>query len=209
MAALTFQSALCSKSQQNMQVYSRSLMQNAKSCPRFGVTSTYLRNHRSFSRLNISCMSQDNPDSGSTDDVPKPKSTSTTSPIAATPTPTSPAAPKKVSTNFSDIFAFSGPAPEKINGRLAMIGFVSALGVEVATGQSLLGQLDNGGLSWFIITAVVFTSASLIPLFQGVSVESKSQNFFSSKAETWNGRAAMVGLVALALTEYVKGSPLF
>ncbi|KAJ7565180.1 hypothetical protein O6H91_02G051400 [Diphasiastrum complanatum] len=180
MAALTLPTSLYGKSQQSTQVNSRSLMQHVKLVP---LTKTSLGSYRNLPRLSLSCMSKDNPES---------RRTSTT-----------PAALKKMSTNFSDIFAFSGPAPEKINGRLAMLGFVSALGVEIATGQGLLGQLDNGGLSWFVVTAVLFTSASLIPLFQGISAESKSQDFCSFKAETWNGQAAMVGLVALALTEYV------
>ncbi|KAE8717628.1 Early light-induced protein 1 [Hibiscus syriacus] len=50
--------------------------------------------------------------------------------------------------------------------------------------------------------------ASLVPLFQGVSVESKSGDIMSSDAELWNGRLAMLGLVALAFTEYVKGGTL-
>ncbi|KAH7661451.1 Chlorophyll A-B binding protein [Dioscorea alata] len=128
----------------------------------------------------------------------------------ATPTSTSPT-PKptaKVSTKFSDVLAFSGPAPERINGRLAMIGFVAALAVEVARGQDLVEQLMNGGLPWFLGTAVLFSVASLVPLFKGVTVQSRSGDLMSSDAELWNGRLAMLGLVALAFTEYLKGGPL-
>lgn len=90
-----------------------------------------------------------------------------------------------------------------------MLGFVSAVGVELATGDDLLSQVSNGeGVSWFLFTASVFTAASLIPMFKGVSRESRSQAFMSSTAETWNGRVAMLGLAALALTEYFKGGPL-
>ncbi|KAJ7299788.1 hypothetical protein O6H91_Y153900 [Diphasiastrum complanatum] len=176
----------------------------------FIVTSTFLRSHgslRSLPRLNISCMSQVDPKEGNTNEVPT--ATNTVPPLTTdVPTATTPVAPKKMSTKFGDVFAFTGPAPEKINGRLAMLGFVSALGVEIVTGQDLVAQLGNGGLTWFFVTAILFTSASLIPLFKGISAESKSESFFSSQAETLNGRAAMVGLVALVLTEYVKGSPL-
>ncbi|TKY51201.1 Early light-induced protein [Spatholobus suberectus] len=125
---------------------------------------------------------------------PKPQPVSTPSP--------------KVSTKFSDVLAFSGPAPERINGRLAMIGFVAAMAVEVAKGQGVFEQISNGGIPWFLGTSVVLTLASLIPLFQGVSVESKSKGFMSSDAELWNGRFAMLGLIALAFTEYVKGGTL-
>ncbi|XP_042516069.1 early light-induced protein 1, chloroplastic-like [Macadamia integrifolia] len=114
----------------------------------------------------------------------------------------------KVSTKFEDVLAFSGPAPERINGRLAMVGFVTALGVELAKGDDLVGQLMNGGLPWFVGTTVLLSIASLIPLFKGVSVQSKSDGVMTSDAEMLNGRFAMMGLVALVLTEFVKGGPL-
>ncbi|XP_059293555.1 early light-induced protein, chloroplastic-like [Lycium ferocissimum] len=115
----------------------------------------------------------------------------------------------KPSTNFIDVFSFSGPAPERINGRLAMIGFVAAMGVELASGADLSAQLSSGGFSWFLGTSALLTLASLIPLFQGVTAESKSGGIMSADAEIWNGRFAMLGLVALAFTEYVKGAGLF
>ncbi|XP_050240587.1 early light-induced protein, chloroplastic-like [Quercus robur] len=114
----------------------------------------------------------------------------------------------KVSTNFLDLFAFSGPAPERINGRLAMIGFVAAMVVELSSGEDVFAQISNGGIPWFLGTSIVLSLASLIPLFKGISVESKSEGVMTSDAEMWNGRFAMLGLVALALTEYVKGGTL-
>ncbi|KAI3889007.1 hypothetical protein MKW92_046673 [Papaver armeniacum] len=122
--------------------------------------------------------------------------------------PPQPAAPKKMSTKFTDLLAFSGPAPERINGRLAMIGFVAAMGVELARGTDVAAQLTNGGVPWFIGTSVVLSLASLIPLSKGITVESKSDGVMTSKAELWNGRFAMLGLVALVFTEFVTGSAL-
>ncbi|MBA0713956.1 hypothetical protein Golax_012954 [Gossypium laxum] len=131
-------------------------------------------------------------------------------PAATTPEP-KPSPPRispKVSTKFSDVFAFSGPAPERINGRLAMVGFVAALAMELSSGQDVLTQISNGGIPLFVGTSIVLSLASLIPLFRGETVESRSGQFMSSDAELWNGRFAMLGLVALAFTEYVKGGTL-
>lgn len=89
-----------------------------------------------------------------------------------------------------------------------MIGFVSALAVELGSGQDVLTQISNGGLTVFVGTSVVLTLASLVPLFKGVSVQSKSSGLMTSDAEMWNGRAAMLGLLALAFTEFVTGSAL-
>jgi hypothetical protein len=135
--------------------------------------------------------------------------TPVTPPTVVTPLPVTPSPVKpKVSTNFFDVFSFAGPAPETINGRLAMLGFTTALAVELFTGEDLATQIGLGGVQWFIVTAALFTGASLIPMFKGVTVESKSKPIFSSTAEKWNGRFAMIGLISLAITEYVKGSPL-
>ncbi|KAL5542033.1 hypothetical protein UlMin_009743 [Ulmus minor] len=124
------------------------------------------------------------------------------------PTISSPSAKPEVSPKFSDLFAFGGPAPERINGTLAMVGFVAALAVEVYKGQDVLAQISDGGIPWFRATSVLLFVASLIPLFKGVSAESKSDGFMTSDAEIWNGRFSMLGLVALALTEFVKGGTL-
>ncbi|KAJ8531468.1 hypothetical protein K7X08_026902 [Anisodus acutangulus] len=146
------------------------------------------------SGLRVKCMSED----GEKDQTP-----STLNDTVATPPPVA-----KPSTKFGDVFAFSGPAPERINGRLAMIGFVAAIGAEFANGSDIFAQLSSGGFSWFLGTSAVLTLASIIPLFQGVSPEKKSNGIMTADAEIWNGRFAMLGLVALAFTEYVKGGAL-
>ncbi|XP_021823265.1 early light-induced protein 1, chloroplastic-like [Prunus avium] len=115
---------------------------------------------------------------------------------------------RQVSTKFSDLLAFSGPAPERINGRLAMVGFVLALAVELFKGQDVFAQISDGGVFLFVGTSILLSVASLIPLFKGVSVESKSDGIMTSDAELLNGRLAMLGLVALAFTKYVTGGTL-
>ncbi|CAN8258427.1 unnamed protein product [Cochlearia groenlandica] len=120
----------------------------------------------------------------------------------------SPPTKPKVSTKFGDLLAFSGPAPERINGRLAMVGFVAALAVELSKGENVLAQISDGGVSWFVVTTAVLTLASFVPLVKGITVESKSKGIMTSDAELWNGRFAMLGLVALAFTEFVKGGTL-
>ncbi|VAH08816.1 unnamed protein product [Triticum turgidum subsp. durum] len=151
------------------------------------------------------------PGMDSTKETTSASTSSSSSSTSATPTPI-PTAPKpmtkKANPSVWDALAFSGPAPERINGRLAMVGFVAALTVEVARGGGLLDQAGSGaGLGWFLVTAGVFSVASLVPLLQGQSVESKSSGFWSADAELWNGRFAMLGLVALAATEFITGAP--
>nr|POE61739.1 early light-induced protein 1, chloroplastic [Quercus suber] len=123
----------------------------------------------------------------------------TTSPPQPTP---------KVSINFFDLLAFSRPTPEGINGRLVMIVFIATMAMELSDGQDVFAQISNGEIPWFLGTNIVLFLASLIPLFKGISVESKLDGLMTSDAEMWNGRFAMLGFVALAFTEYVKSGTL-
>jgi hypothetical protein len=106
------------------------------------------------------------------------------------------------------VLSFNGPAPERINGRLAMLGFVAALSVEASRGVGLLSQAESGaGLAWFAATTAVFSVASLVPLLKGESPEERAGPIMNANAELWNGRLAMLGIVALAATEYLTGAP--
>ncbi|AEE76682.1 Early light-induced protein 1 [Arabidopsis thaliana] len=154
--------------------------------------------------VGVRCMAEGGPTNEDSSPAP---STSAAQPLPKSPSPPPPMKPK-VSTKFSDLLAFSGPAPERINGRLAMVGFVAALAVELSKGENVLAQISDGGVSWFLGTTAILTLASLVPLFKGISVESKSKGIMTSDAELWNGRFAMLGLVALAFTEFVKGGTL-
>ncbi|XP_031474085.1 early light-induced protein 1, chloroplastic-like [Nymphaea colorata] len=142
----------------------------------------------------------------SIEDGPKEQQAPVTAPTPAPPK-SSPATPK-VSTKFSDVLAFGGPAPERINGRLAMVGFVAAMAVELTKGDDLASQLGSGGLWWFAGATALLSLASLVPMFKGVSAQARSGGVMTSDAELWNGRIAMLGLVALVFTEYLKGGAL-
>uniref|UniRef100_A0A2N9ETF2 Early light-induced protein n=1 Tax=Fagus sylvatica TaxID=28930 RepID=A0A2N9ETF2_FAGSY len=74
--------------------------------------------------------------------------------------------------------------------------------------SDVFAQIANGGIPWFLATSILLSSASLVPLFKGISAESKSDGVMTSDAEMWNGRFTMLGSVALAVTEYVKGGTL-
>ena len=128
---------------------------------------------------------------------------------AQTEGPNSPPPSKpKASTSIWDALAFAGPAPERINGRLATVGFVTALAVEAGRGDGLLSQLGSGtGQAWFAYTVAVLSMASLVPLLQGESAEGRAGTIMNANAELWNGRFAMLGLVALAATEIITGAP--
>ncbi|WJX14664.1 hypothetical protein P8452_04888 [Trifolium repens] len=169
------------------------------------IPSVYMQNMRRNVSLKVRSMAED--EQKEQPKVPVDPITPTPTPVTPPPKPAYTRSPK-ISTKFSDLMAFGGPAPERINGRLAMIGFVAAMGVEIAKGQGLFEQLSGGGVPWFLGTSVVLTLASLIPFLQGISVESKSKGIMSSNAELWNGRIAMLGLIALAITEYVNGTSL-
>lgn len=136
------------------------------------------------------------------------ESRSDTSPKSSGPSapPTEPHTNKEYPVD--EAMTFDGPAPETINGRLAMIGFVAAVGAEIFTGKSILQQFGEAG---GIVTAVagLFIAASLVPVFRGANLKGKGPGPMTKKAEIWNGRFAMLGVAALIIIESVKGSALF
>jgi hypothetical protein len=114
--------------------------------------------------------------------------------------------------SFGSIFAFDGAAPETINGRLAMLGFVWAFLAEKATGltvgQQVFGPGNFGNIS-FIALVQLIAYASLVPIINGESTDARSFGPFNAKAERWNGRLAMLGFAALLLDEFIRQTPVF
>ncbi len=88
----------------------------------------------------------------------------------------------------ADLMAFAGPAPELINGRLAMLGFVAALGAELSSGETVLQQVAQEPTG-VLLTFIVFAAASFVPMLNNVKDEALGP--FTAAAEKLNGRAAM------------------
>lgn len=116
--------------------------------------------------------------------------------------------PEDGNTSTKSLMKFDGPAPETINSRLAMVGITWALIAEMVTGMSVWEQVTEGkGLIYFLFVSPIIIGATLIPMYNKESPDSRSNGPFNAKTERWNGRAAMIGLVALLVTEniYLKG----
>jgi len=109
-------------------------------------------------------------------------------------------------TTAQDAFVFSGPAPELINGRLAMLGFTAAIAAEVFTGKNVFEQFSMA--PWAIAgTFAAIIVATLVPLFGGT--DQLENSIFKQKTEIINGRAAMLGFSLLVFYELFSGHALF
>lgn len=106
-----------------------------------------------------------------------------------------------------DAMSFSGPAPEIINCRLAMLGFAAAVGSEIITGKSVSTQFFQAPAPT-IAVVVLIAIASLIPMIRGADLKWENGPW-TKKAELWNGRIAMMGFAGLVLTEFFKGGAVF
>jgi hypothetical protein len=101
-----------------------------------------------------------------------------------------------------------GIGPELINGRLAMIGFVAALGAELSSGEPVLRQWASeptGIASAFLLVI----AGSLVPFLQG-NKNTEAFGALTPAAEMNNGRAAMIGFASLLIAEFAtSGKALF
>ena len=152
----------------------------------------------------------------------EPKAAPTTSePLEAAAAPAeaaAPAAPKQEEgLDFFKLMGFGGPAPEVINGRAAMLGFLAAVGAELATQDSIFKQLGEGGAGGMLFVFAAVTAASFAPIFNGQDAQksflknSQPEEFgpFNAQAEMLNGRAAMMGLLFLLAAEASQGQAFF
>lgn len=106
----------------------------------------------------------------------------------------------------ADAFKFNGPAPEKINGRLAMLALSAVMIEELQGGGSILEQILQP--SWSLAaTALLIIFASLVPIQKGAIEE--PFYMFTPAAERLNGRLAMLGFAALLALEWYTEVPFF
>lgn len=108
--------------------------------------------------------------------------------------------PKSIS--LFDAFKFNGPAPELIQGRLAMVGFLLGASKESETGLTLMQQATQLGVPQ-ILGLLLIVVASLQPITKAA----KSEPFgpFTPRAEITNGRAAMLGFATVMALEWNAG----
>ena len=152
----------------------------------------------------------------------EPKAAPTTSePLEGAAAPAeaaAPAAPKQEEgLDFFKLMGAGGLAPEVINGRAAMLGFLAAVGAELATQDSIFKQLGEGGAGGMLFVFAAVTAASFAPVLRGKSSDeaflknSKPEEFgpFNAQAEMLNGRAAMMGLLFLLAAEASQGKAFF
>jgi len=113
---------------------------------------------------------------------------------------------------LSDAMRFKGAAPEIINSRLAMLGFIAALGAELATGQTIFQQFEAAPKA-IVATFALFAVATLIPIVRGVPRKDAKEfgglSAFTSNAELINGRVAIVGFACLFIQEAIMKQPTF
>jgi len=89
-------------------------------------------------------------------------------------------------------------APELINGRCAMLGYVAGYGYEAFTKEPFINQAQEYWVA-FVVVSVLVTLGSLTagkPTEECVKV-----NGLTPEAELFNGRAAMIGIASTLIYE--------
>lgn len=107
-------------------------------------------------------------------------------------------------TNASSWFnalRFTSPAPERINGRLAMAMFGPMVIREMNESDTIVQQLSmHHGVDWrAALACVVIVYASMVPFSK--SCKDEDFGIFSVRAEKVNGRLAMLAWAAVIALE--------
>ena len=95
-------------------------------------------------------------------------------------------------------------APELINGRCAMLGYVAGYGYELINHEPLRMQFINQ-LPSFACISLFVTITTLLngkPTSDDVKIDA-----LTPEAEMFNGRAAMIGITSTLLYEFATNNP--
>ena len=130
-------------------------------------------------------------------------------PAAAAAAASAPAGGGAQELDFNKLMGPGGLAPERINGRAAMLAFVAAAGAEVGGAGSVYDQLGHGGAGAMLKVLLLVSAASFAPLFRGKSGKATFLQGrdplrvgpLNADVELLNGRAAMVGFAFLLVAE--------
>ena len=91
-------------------------------------------------------------------------------------------------------------AAELINGRSAMMGFTAGAGKLLMTGEPVLRQIQDPSQDLgAVLTVAAVAAGTFITLQDRLDMKEASEPW-TPENELLNGRAAMVGMIALALT---------
>jgi hypothetical protein len=127
-----------------------------------------------------------------------------------------------IPTALTDAFKFGGWAPEVINGRLAQLGFVAAIGTEITNPGETLAMQFGDNFPLFAASVLGVTAASFFPQVYNtnggkaeysadpktISASKDPFGVFSYSSEITNSRAAMIGIVAMLATEQLLQRPI-
>lgn len=98
------------------------------------------------------------------------------------------------------VMNFNGPAPETINGRLAMMGVVPYIVTNITSGSTMLAQFqENTPIILSASMAVII--GSLVVMLQDIKPKDKENSIFTAEAELANGRVAMIGILYTLIFE--------
>ncbi|KAK9861974.1 hypothetical protein WJX84_009429 [Apatococcus fuscideae] len=122
--------------------------------------------------------------------------------------------------SIEDVMKFTGPAPERVNGRLAMMAFFAGVVAERVGHKSIVEQAGQA-VGPVILFMALISFASIIPKYSSGSslkdlLETASRDglpanlrFFNKTHEVWTGRVAMLGFLGLVGVELFLGRGLF
>lgn len=114
--------------------------------------------------------------------------------------------PSSYRVSLFDAMKVFGPAPERINCRLAMIMFIPMVMREMETSETILQQFANPDYG-LVALALLTVYASMIPILKGAKDE--DFGFMKVSVEKVNGRLAMLAWVVIMGLEHYVGDVCF